>query len=309
MKKSFSCISSKSKRIFVICLFLILISLGIIINYCVNGNGEKISKHRLQWWLTSIEWDEGRENLSGKGVTCAVLDTGVDFNHNDLKSVNYEEISVVNHSDENEMNHGTAIAGIISAYPHNEKGVLGIAPDTKILSIDVTNSETVKIDNLVKGINIAIDRNVDIINISIGIKEGNDELYACIKKAYGKGIVIVASAGNYMKDEILYPSVYDEVIAVGSYDKKGSVISPQGEISDVIFMPGENIVSCIAENRYAGVQGTSFSTAIVSGIVAIIKDKYPNKNNKEICAAIKKCISAQNETKVTVTKILNEVKE
>lgn len=309
VKKSFNCISFKSKKLFVICLITIVLLLCAIMNYYEHSSVKSVVKHRLQWWLTSIEWDEERTKLSGKGITIAVLDTGIDFKHNDLKSCKYEEISVVEQFNENEINHGTAIAGIISAYPHDEKGVLGIAPNSKILSIDVTNSETVDIDNLIKGINIAIDKNVDIINISIGIKEGNDELHACIKEAYDKGIVIVASAGNYMKDEVLYPAVYDEVIAVGACDRKGRIISPKGDSLDVIFMPGDNIVSCISENNYAGVQGTSFSTAIVSGIVAIVKEEYPNIDNKEIYAAIKRSISTHGENRITVNRILDEVKE
>ncbi len=298
----------KFKKSLIICLFIIVMICLMLIFHQQN-NINNVPEHRLQWWLGSIEWDEERTNLSGDGITIAILDTGIDFTHNDLKSCDYEQITVVDDSDENETNHGTAIAGIISGYPHDEKGVLGIAPNSKIISIDVTNTETVDIDYLIKGIKLAINKNVDIINISIGVKEGNDKLYSCIKEAYDKDIIVIASAGNYMNNEILYPAIYDEVIAVGAYNKNGDIISPKGDIKNVIFMPGANISTCISKNNYAGVQGTSFSTAITSGIMSIVKEKYPNADNKKIYTAIDKVILEQNKNKPTVKTILDMIKE
>lgn len=280
--------------VFVFLLFLIL-----IINkyYCQNVN------HRLQWWLSEIEWDENRDNLSGKNVKIAIVDTGVDFTHKDLSRVKHSEINIMK-KDKDELDHGTAIAGIIAGYPYGTNGILGIAPDTELLSINITNTEYVEEDNLIKGINLAIEKNVDIINISVGVKENNPELYECIKKAYEKNIIIVASAGNYMTDEILYPAAYDEVLAVGSYDKKNRIISPKNTLSNVIYLPGKNVVTCISEGKYAGVQGTSFSTAILSGIIALVKEDNPNITNEYINKKIKE-VSGKQDVKLTVKKLLN----
>lgn len=304
MKKVVNCKKTYTKRVLVISLIAILIVCTVVI--IVHTNKNRVPEHRLQWWLTSIEWDKERTKLSGKGVTIAILDTGVDFQHNDLKSCDYEQLSVVPDSEENELDHGTAIAGIIAAYPHNSKGVLGIAPNSKIISIDVTNSETVDVSYLIKGIQLAISKNVDIINISIGVKEDDRESHSIIKEAYDKGIIIVASAGNYMKNEVLYPAAYDEVIAVGSLNKNGDIISPKGTIENVLFLPGTNISTCLSDNNYAGVKGTSFSTAILTGMLAIKKEKYPNLNNKNINDAINELASNQNKTKTTINTILKK---
>lgn len=306
MKKS--SIGKKVKNIKMLFLILCLIIISIIIFLSLTKLYSKnIVNHRLQWWLNAIEWDDNRMNLSGKNITIAILDTGVDFAHKDLKLCDYSEENIVPYT-EDDKNHGTAIAGIISAYPNNEKGVLGISPKSKLISIDITNGETVDIHNLIKGIKKATERRVDIINISIGVKDGNKELHECIKEAYDNGIVIVASAGNYMKDEILYPAAYDEVIAVGAYDRKGNIVSPKGNVDNVIYLPGSNIVSCLTNNNYSGVQGTSFSTAIMSGMMAIIKEANPKLLNKELYKKIFE-VSMSYENKITLKQILEEIKE
>lgn len=270
-----------------------------------NQSTEK--EHRLQWWLKAIEWDKNREGLSGKGISIAILDTGVDFSHRDLEECKHKEKTIVDDS-YGDKNHGTAIAGIIAAVPKDENGVWGIAPDTEIISYDITNEQTVKIDNLVKGITEAINDDVDIINISIGVKEQSKRLHESIKKAYDKGIVVIASAGNYMEGEILYPALYEEVIAVGAYDKSGKIISPKGNVNNVVFLPGSNVVSCIMNNGYSGTQGTSFSTAIMSGIVAIIKEKDKDITNKELYNKIYQSASL-NGNKITVKNIIKTLKE
>lgn len=307
MKKSYAYIKSKCVKILLSILCLTIITSIIILLILTKLDSKNIVNHRLQWWLNAIEWDDDRMELSGKDTTIAILDTGVDFTHKDLRLCNYSEESIVSIS-EDDKNHGTAIAGIISAYPNNEKGVLGISPKANLISIDITNQETVDIDNLIKGIKKATERNVDIINISIGVKDGNDELYECIKKAYDNGIIIVASAGNYMKDEILYPAAYDEVIAVGAYDRKGNIISPKGNVENVIYLPGSSVVSCLTNNNYSGVQGTSFSTAIMSGMMAIIKEANSKLSNKELYKKIFE-VSMSYENKITLKQILEEIEE
>lgn len=235
---------------------------------------ERNIEHRLQWWLDDINWDEDRLKYTGQGITIAVLDTGIDSSHPDLSNAKISEIRINSLNDENgNKKHGTAIAGIIAAFPNNDKGVLGIAVNTKIISVDVTNETRVDCENLVKGVEVAIEQGVDIINISIGVKNDSDELHQCIRKAYDLGIVVIAAAGNYMIDEILYPAAYEEVICVGAYDKNHDIISPKGNISkSTTYLPGDNIVTANSseEKLYVGASGTSFSAAILSGIVSLM---------------------------------------
>lgn len=128
----------------------------------------------------------------------------------------------------------------------------GIAFSANLISIDVTNQSDgiVDVKDLVKGINVAIKYNVDIINISIGCLVGDNDLEKVIKKALDKNIIIIASAGNYIKNDILYPSKYEGVVAVGSLSKKGKILYPRGETKKkIIYLPGEKNVSAIGNNN------------------------------------------------------------
>ncbi len=155
-----------------------------------------------------------------------------------------------------------------------------MAPDVEISFIDVGADEygSVRIENLTAGIQLAVDQKVDIINISIGVTNGSPELEAAIERAISNDIIVVASAGNYMENNILYPAKYSNVLCVGYVDRQGTKVSPIGELSKhVIYLPGENIVTCIKANEYAGCEGSSFSTAICTGLVALL---LKNNNDK-----------------------------
>lgn len=263
----------------------------------------------MQWWLDSIEWNNDRQRYSGQGVKIAILDTGVETSHSDLSKAEIvcKKIDVIS-SINDDKSHGTAIAGIISAYPSHNKGVLGIAPSASIVSIDITDTEYAEPQNIIAGIEIAIDEQVDIISISLGLLEDNDDLHNAIKNAYNLGIIIVASAGNYMDGDTLYPAKYDEVICVGSKGKDGEIISPRN-IGDnsVIYAPGENIVTIATEQKdYFGATGTSFSTAIVTGMVAIMKEVNPSLLPMD-CISFFETIDPQEN--LTVAKCIDYAKE
>jgi subtilisin family serine protease len=231
--------------------------------------------------LKYINWDGERLSYSGKNIKIAIIDSGIDQNIPELNCKIDIETSVVKSNKESDVKHGTAVASIISAENHSDNQVNGIAHNARIVSIDVTNQSEgiVEVDDLIKGIEKAIEYKVDIINISIGCLKDDKELKSVIKKAWDNNIIIVSSAGNYMKNNVLYPSKYKETLSVGSLNKKGKIISPQGDVDKkVVYFLGENIVSAIGNNEYAGCEGTSFSTAICTGLVALLLEK---KNDKK----------------------------
>ena len=216
-----------------------------------------------------------------KNIKIAVIDSGIDQNIPELNCKIDIETSVVKSNKESDVKHGTAVASIISAENHSDNQVNGIAHNARIVSIDVTNQSEgiVEVGDLIKGIEKAIEYKVDIINISIGCLKDDEELKSVIKKAWDNNIIIVSSAGNYMENNVLYPSKYKETLSVGSLNKKGKIISPQGDVDKkVVYFIGENIVSAIGNNEYAGCEGTSFSTAICTGLVALLLEK---KNDKK----------------------------
>lgn len=305
-------LTNKKKLYIAVISFIIAIALisSIALIIVTQSNNSAIPKHRLQWWLEAIEWNTKRD-YTGKGVKIAVLDTGIDMSHPDLQVANIvsRSMSLVSSVDD-DKSHGTAIAGIIAAYPSHDKGVWGIAPSSEIISIDITDGEYIEPQSIVEGIEIAIAEQVDIISISLGLHDDNNELHQAIQKAYNLGIIIIASAGNYMDGDVLYPAKYDEVICVGSVGKDGNIISPQNIISDdVIYAPGENVVTiCVGQKKYLGATGTSFSTAIITGIVSIMKEVNPHITTEEIInffsnanvdtfVSIEKCIKYSKEIK------------
>ena len=246
-----------------------------------NVNVQKNDEHRRQSWLKYINWDAERLSYSGKNIKIAVIDSGIDQNIPELNCKIDIETSVVKSNKESDVKHGTAVASIISAENHSDNQVNGIAHNARIVSIDVTNQSEgiVEVGDLIKGIEKAIEYKVDIINISIGCLKDDEELKSVIKKAWDNNIIIVSSAGNYMENNVLYPSKYKETLSVGSLNKKGKIKSPQGDVDKkVVYFIGENIVSAIGNNEYAGCEGTSFSTAICTGLVALLLEK---KNDKK----------------------------
>ena len=264
--------------------------------------------HRAQWWLGAIGWDvaERNENLTGKGVTIALIDTGVDARHPDFANANIEEYHVVEAVQDDHGEHGTAVAGIICATPHNAEGVLGIAADVKLLSIDISNAETAKPEDLAKGIEYAVSQDVDIINISAGIIENNEEVAKAIDRAYEKGIVIVAASGNDYGGSTLYPARYENVLSVNALDANGQKLFDDDNEKS-IDVPGGNIVttysSATESKKYASYTGTSVAAPIVSGTVALALQANPNLTNRDIYGYFH-----GNSAQFNVKTVLNDLK-
>lgn len=275
----------------IICL-LMCITIVIPASACTNSSAvtSATPKHRLEWWLSDIGWDEERVSIPKTAIKIAIIDSGIDANHPDIKNSIKENIRISElvECSNNNTDHGTAVAGIICAHPQNEKGLLGIVDNAQIYSIDVTDNSngSVETSSLINGINIAVEKNVDIINISIGVLNDNQQLHNAIKRAYEAGIVIVSSAGNFMDKSLLYPSAYKEVICVGSKSKDGEIISPKSPESfdekSIIYLPGEYITSTSSKNTYSSSDGTSLSAPILTGIIALMIQNNPEISQNEI---------------------------
>lgn len=264
--------------------FFICFSLCIVVVSVFSIENTMLFKeHRLQWWLSAINWDNEAREYSGKNIKIAIIDSAVDIVHQDLRASKIETIAL-NDDIDNSLSHGTGIAGIICAHPSNKNGVLGIAPDAKILSFPVTDKDNdIDLERLISAVNKSVEIGVDVINISCGLHEHSEELKKAISKAFNNGITVVASAGNFLEDKILYPAAYDEVLAVGSISKQGEIISPSGKINKkIIYLPGENIVTIAPNNSYNSMFGTSPASAILTGIIAIVLEANPKVSNVDL---------------------------
>lgn len=227
------------------------------------------------------------KGYTGKGVKIAVLDSGI-APHSDLTITG--GVSTVDYttSYQDDHGHGTHVAGIIGG-KNNNTGITGVAPDAELYAVKVMNknSEGFNID-IIEGIRWAIDNDMDIINMSIGLNKENAELKAILDEAYSKGILIVASAGNYgttdvINNTVVYPAKYDSVIAVGALeDSKIRWVNSSTGAEVEVVAPGVNIYSTYLNNQFAKGSGTSQATPFVSGLLALYKEAYPELSNVEI---------------------------
>ncbi|AOV06766.1 S8 family peptidase [Sporosarcina ureilytica] len=223
------------------------------------------------------------QETKGEGVTIAVLDTGCDIHHPDLKDriiggKNFTDDDGGNPEQYNDYNgHGTHVAGTIAA-SENNVGVVGVAPAASLLIVKVLNKRgSGQYDWIIGGIHYAIEQKVDIISMSLGGPVDNPKLYEAIKLAIAHNILVVCAAGNEgdgndSTDEFAYPGRYNEVICVGAinFERLSSDFTNSHDEIDLVA-PGEEILSTYLNGKYARLTGTSMAAPHISGALALIK--------------------------------------
>lgn len=248
----------------------------------------ELAAQRVNWGIgpskVQTAWKTG---YTGKGVKIAVIDSGIGP-HDDLKVVKSVSFLKEDETNVDRNGHGTHIAGIIGALDNNI-GVKGIAPDAELYALKVFNQEGVgSTSDVIRAIDWSIEHQMDIINLSLTSKAGSEAYEQIVNRAYEKGSLLVAAAGNETLtdpsiDNVEYPARYANAIAVASINqsnKKGyfSSIGPTVEIS----APGEKIYSTYLGNGYAIQSGTSLATAFISGQLALMKEAYPYLSNRQL---------------------------
>ncbi|RLA87224.1 MAG: hypothetical protein DRG40_00930 [Deltaproteobacteria bacterium] len=237
----------------------------------------------LQYGLKMIG-TTSRRGARGRGIKVAVVDTGIDSLHEDLKGGISGEEDLLKRGDFHKEIHGTALAGIIAARCHNGVGICGVAPEAEVLAIRVCRpisagrlTATTTTFLLAQGIDRAVLLGARVVNLSLG--GPHDPLIGrLIKVASSQGVVFVAAAGDRgLRVYPPYPAALPEVIAVGAVDKEGRPYSEglEGRFID-LCAPGVDIISTAPGNRYNFFNGTSMASAFVSGVVALVLQENPN---------------------------------
>lgn len=244
----------------------------------------------------SEAWNFAPHQQVGKPVIVAVIDSGCNVYHEDLKdrlltgyNVVYDSTDVVDN-----FNHGTAVCGLIAAAA-NDLGAVGVAGnfDVKILPIAVVKaSGGISASHVAKAIEFAIAQGADVINMSLGGKGENALEKAAVEKAIAAGIVVVSAAGNEDGTSYYYPASYDNCISVGSCNAMG-VIAQSSVRNDKVTVaaPGSYIASTSnAGNDMYGTSysGTSFASPIVAGVCAMLKAAAPTLTAQQVKAVLEK---------------------
>jgi subtilisin family serine protease len=273
--------------------------------------------------IRNIECTAAWDQTLGNGITVAVVDSGVDRTHSDITAniwTNVDEIPgdgidndnngktddtwgwnfIYDNNDPVDDNgHGTHVAGTIAATGNNNMGVIGVAPESKIMVIKTSNSLGISTDSFqAPALIYAVDNGVDVINCSWRGVGDSQAIKDAVDYAHSMGVVVVAGAGNDADDAKYYhPACYSNVITVAAvdYNNEHANFSNYGNKIDVAA-PGWDVLSLQATGtapgqvvapNYVIISGTSMATPHVSGLAALILSLHPSYTVEQVRQAIR----------------------
>jgi subtilisin family serine protease len=230
----------------------------------------------IPWGINKIQARDANLINRGNGVVVCVVDTGIDTSHPDLLGqviggqnfvVSRGRIDPTRYKDDN--GHGTHVSGTIAALDNNI-GVVGVAPEAKLLAMKVLNSKgSGSYSAIAEGIRACISKGAHVISMSLGGSSDSTTLHSAISDAATAGIVIVAAAGNE-SGPVSYPAKYSEVLAVSATDSSNKIASFSNTGPEVDYAaPGVAVTSTVAGGGYDTWSGTSMATPHVAGVVAL----------------------------------------
>lgn len=230
----------------------------------------------IPWGITAIQAPQAHAYNKGAGAVVCVVDTGIQTNHPDLLGqvvggenfvINKGRINPEQFNDDN--GHGTHVAGTIAAL-ENSIGVVGVAPEAKLLAMKVLNRQgSGYISDVIEGMRACATKGAQIVSMSLGSASDSSLLHEAVQDIVTAGLKIVAAAGNEASN-VSYPATYPEVLAVSAVDSQGSFAYFSNFGSEVDYAaPGVSVYSTTFGSRYATYSGTSMATPHVSGVMAL----------------------------------------
>ena len=241
------------------------------------------SSQHIGWEIKNFNIPEIWKQTKGYGVTVAVIDTGCDFNHEDLRPNMLPGKNFVEPGElpMDRAGHGTHVASTIAA-SDNGLGMVGVAPLAKIIPVKALGDDgSGNINDISNAIVWAADQHVDFITMSLGAPASSNLLKRAVTYASSKGVIIFCAAGNSGPNvDVMYPAQYDECIAIGAIDKnlKRTSFSCSGESLDFLA-PGQDIFGCVPGNKYALMSGTSMSNPYAVGCASLLLS-WNKKNSR-----------------------------
>ncbi|GGL08815.1 type VII secretion-associated serine protease [Sphaerisporangium melleum] len=268
---------------------------------------------RQQWVLDAVKAEQAWRTSRGAGVTVAVVDSVVDEATRELKgkvtvapdmrSTLFDEVPLARGP------HGTAMASLIAG-SGKEGGLIGVAPESRILSVPVIDESEPEDDfvepddglgppaesPLSRALRYATDHGAQVISMSLGEYATQRADRQAVAYALARGVVLVAAVGNDGDSESAlrrgtsfwsFPAGYPGVIGVGAVDKNGRPAAFSSDnLSVLVGAPGVGVTAAVPGGGYQEVEGSSASTALVAGVAALIKARYPHLPPELVSRAI-----------------------
>ena len=251
------------------------------------------------WAQQALAYPSAWRLTQGAGVTVAVVDSGVDANPQfgdrvtvgpDLAGATAGDVP----PGADCVGHGTSVASIIAAAPQASVTFAGVAPQASILSIKITNSDNFPGQVTAQAIRDAVNLGANVINLSLATNVSTPALLAAAQFAQARNVVVVAAAGNDDPDGVVgpfYPAAYPGVLSVGAIGPDGSLASFSDTRTPVsVTAPGVDVTSAypgtFPQAYNPGDNGTSFATAFVSGVAALVRAAYPGLGEAQVVTRI-----------------------
>lgn len=247
-------------------------------------------KSNMPWWNDDqlIPWgvhyigsDTCWQETKGQRVRVAVVDSGIDGDHPDLRENLKGGVNLLKRgaSYQDDNGHGTHIAGTIAAQD-NGNGVVGVAPEAWLYSVKVLDElGDGTILGAIEALHWCMHNRISVVNMSFGTDKYSRAFEEAVRSAHEHGLLIVAAAGNDGEPGTVdYPAVFEQTLCVAAVDSRGRLASFSSSGPEVdLLAPGSNIISSYRWGTYVNLSGSSMAAAHVSGAAALLKARYPGE--------------------------------
>ena len=231
----------------------------------------EVNPKEIPWGVKRVNASAAWPKTSGRGVKVGIIDTGVDYNHADLKANYAGGYNAVDTSktplDDN--GHGTHVAGIVGAVLDGA-GVAGVAPQVSLYAVKVLTAQgSGSYSAIIDGIQWAVSNNMNVVNMSLGAPQGSEAMRKAVEAAYKAGVTLVMAAGND-SGPVNYPAKYPQAIAVSASDSADKIASFSSRGPEIaVIAPGVAITSTYMGGGYKALSGTSMASPHVAGLAAL----------------------------------------
>ncbi len=263
---------------------------SVIRPFVAAGRPALDGSQELPWGIQRVNAPAAWAATRGAGVKVAVIDTGIDYDHPELKPAiagGWNATNKENPADFKDDNgHGTHCSGTIAA-ADNEEGVVGVAPAVSLYGVKVLDANgSGTFSDVIAGMEWTVANKMQVASMSLGANKGNDSLKAAVEAMVKGGVVVVAAAGN-SGSSVGFPAAYAGCIAVAASDAADKVASFSSRGPEVdLLAPGVNVSSTYMGGGYDKLSGTSMACPHVSGLAALAIAAKGLSGEKAVRAAL-----------------------